>query len=67
MPKVLCLIGLVISILVFLLFTLDLVFGFSGLSAMAPFQSVSVVTDILAMLASGCLIYVSWMTFREQK
>ncbi len=67
MPKVLCLIGLVISILVFLLFTLDLVFGFSGLSAMAPFQSVSAVTDILAILAAAGLIYVSWTTYREQK
>jgi hypothetical protein len=67
MPKVLCLIGLVISILVFLLFTLDLVLGISGLSAMAPFQSVSMITDIMAMLASGALIYASWTTFREQK
>ncbi len=67
MPKALCLIGLVISILVFLLFTLDLVLGLSRMEASAPFSSASSVMDVLFILASGGLIYLSWATFREQR
>lgn len=68
MPKALCLIGLVISILVFLLFTLDLVLGFSpSMAASAPFRAASSVMDVVFMLASGGLIYLSWSTFREQR
>lgn len=67
MPKALCLIGLVISILVFLLFTLDLVLGLASMPGSAPFQAASPAMDFVFMLASGGLIYLSWMTFREQR
>jgi hypothetical protein len=67
MPKALCLVGLVIASLVFLIFLLDLVLGMGGLINMAPFRMASVTMDIIFMLASGGLAYLSWATFREQK
>lgn len=67
MPKALCLIGLVIASLVFLIFLMDLVLGLSGLKNMAPFHAASTLMDIIFMLASGGVTYVAWMTFREQK
>ena len=67
MPKALCLIGLVIASLVFLIFLLDLVLGLAGLTNMAPFRTASVLMDIIFMIASGGLAYVSWTTYREQR
>jgi hypothetical protein len=67
MPKALCLIGLVIASLVFLIFLLDLVLGLAGLVNMAPFRYASVLTDIIFMMASGGLAYVAWTTYREQR
>ncbi len=67
MPKALCLIGLVIASLVFLIFLLDLVLGLSGLVAMAPFRYASITMDIIFMVSSGGLAYMAWTTFREQK
>lgn len=67
MPKALCLIGLVISSLVFLIFLLDLVLGLAGLMNMAPFRNASILMDIIFMMASGGLAYVSWTTYREQR
>ncbi len=67
MPKTLCLIGLVIASLVFLIFLLDLILGLAGLTNMAPFRTASVLMDIIFMIASGGLAYVSWTTYREQR
>lgn len=67
MPKALCLTGMVIAILVFLIFLIDLVFGMSGMLTMAPFRMASVTMDIIFLLSSGALAYMSWTTFREQK
>lgn len=67
MPKALCLIGLVLAILVFLIFFLDLALGMGGMSGAAPFRAVSIVTDIIFMIGSAGLAYVAWTTFREQK
>lgn len=67
MTKVLCLIGLVVSILVFLLFFLDLLFGLLGMLSLAPFQKVSIVMDILFILCSLGLAYLALSSFREQK
>ncbi len=67
MPKALCLIGLVIASLVFLIFLLDLVLGLSGLTNMAPLRTASALMDVIFMIASGGLAYVSWTTFREQR
>lgn len=66
MPKVLCLIGLVFSILVALIFLADVVLGMSG-SASAPLRMTSMVMDILFIVASLGLAYAAWSTYREQK
>ena len=67
MPKALCLIGLVIASLVFLIFLLDLVLGLAGLVTMAPFRYASMLMDVIFMLSAGGLAYVSWTTYREQR
>lgn len=66
MPKVLCLIGLVFSALVALIFLVDIVLGLMG-SASAPLRMVSLLMDILFILAASGLAYVSWTTYREQR
>jgi hypothetical protein len=66
MPKALCLIGLVFSALVFLIFLLDLVFGLIG-SDLAPLMSASLLMDVLFMLAAGGLGYIAWSTYKEQR
>jgi hypothetical protein len=67
MPKALCLTGLVIAILVFLIFFLDLLFGMFGLLNIAPFKMSSVRMDIIFILCSIGLGYLSWSSFRELK
>lgn len=67
MPKVLCLIGMAVSILVFLIFLLDLIFGMSGMMDWAPFRLTSPVMDILFLISSLGLAIMGWLTFREQK
>jgi hypothetical protein len=67
MPKVLCLIGLVVSILVLLLFILDLVLGLAGRAALAPFQSAAPIMDILFIISTSGVAYLAWKTYREQR
>lgn len=67
MPKALCLIGLVIASLVFLIFLLDLVLGLAGLTNMAPFRLASWLMDVIFMLAAGGIAYVAWLAYREQR
>lgn len=67
MPKALCLIGMVLSILVFLLFLVDLIMGLIGSELSAPFKMASMSMDILFIVASGALAVMSFLTFREQK
>jgi len=67
MPKALCLIGMVLSILVFLLFLGDLILGLIGSELSAPFKMASMSMDILFIVSSGALAVMSFLTFREQK
>ena len=67
MPKILCLIGLVVAILVFLIFFLDMLFGLIGMDSLAPFKLVSIVMDILFILCAAGLGYIAWNSFKEQK
>lgn len=67
MPKALCLIGMVMAILVFLIFLFDIVFGMSGMLSYAPFRKASLTMDIVFLVASGLLAYLAYSTFREQK
>lgn len=59
MPKALCLIGLVVAALVFILFLLDLILGVLGKASMPM--------DIMFLVGSLGLAYLSWEAFREQK
>lgn len=59
MPKVLCLAGMVIAILILVLFLLDLAVKF-------PFNRINTVMDITFVLCAVALGYVSWSTLREQ-
>ena len=63
MPKVLCMAGAAISVLVFVLFLLDLV----GPEVVAPFKGANRVMDIVYIVSSGIVGYLSWSTLREQK
>ncbi len=66
MPKALCLIGLVFSVLVLLIFVADLVLGLLG-NALAPLMGVNWIMDILFILASMGLALAAWTTFKEQR
>lgn len=59
MPKVLCMAGLVIAILILVLFLLDL-------AVKIPFQRTSLIMDIVFVLCAAGLGYLSWSTLREQ-
>ena len=63
MPKALCMAGMVISILILILFVLDL----SLPANIAPFKRANMVMDVGFILCAGGLGYLSWATFREQK
>lgn len=67
MPKALCLISLVASILIVVLFFADAAMGMLGMGAVAPLGSANLVMDIVFVLLGGSLIYMSWSTYREQR
>ena len=63
MPRLLCLGGLVVAGLVFLLFLLDFVMSMAGMGAI--FRYPSLLMDITFMLCSAILGYLSWMSLKE--
>lgn len=65
MPRMLCLGGLVVAGLVFLLFLVDLIKTAAGMGAL--FRYPSYLMDIVFLLSSGTLGYLSWSAFRELK
>ncbi len=67
MPKILCLTGLVVSGLIALIFFMDLAFGLMGMLTLAPFKLTSVLLDIVLLVSSVVLGYLSWTSFRELK
>ena len=60
MPKALCIFGLIVSVLVLLVFGIDVAIGF-------PFQKASMAMDITFLVAAAMLGYMSWSAMREQK
>ena len=60
MPKVFCIAGAVVAILLLLVFGADLGVKF-------PFDRQSWLIDVAMVLGSGMLGYVSWATFRTLK
>jgi arginine exporter protein ArgO len=67
MPKALCLISLVASILVVVLFLADMVLGLLGMQDLAPLSSAKPWMDVVFIVAGGVLIFMSWTTYREQR
>jgi hypothetical protein len=59
MPKALCITGLAVSTILFLIFLCDLAFA-------APFKRADSVMDIAFVLCSAGLGFLSWMTWKEQ-
>ena len=60
MPKVFCIAGAVVAILLFLVFGADL-------GVKIPFDRQSWLIDVAMVVGSGMLGYVSWATFRTLK
>ena len=67
MPKALCLISLVASILIVVLFLADAALGFLGMPEMAPLRGANLTMDIVFVVLGGAMIYMSWSTYREQR
>jgi len=67
MPKALCLISLVASILIVVLFLADAGLGMMGMVDMAPLRSANLTMDIVFVVMAGIMIYLSWSTYREQR
>jgi hypothetical protein len=61
MPKALCLTGLAIAAVLFLIFLADLI-----PSPIAPFRGASRLMDIAFVLCSVALAWLSWTTWKEQ-
>lgn len=60
MPKALSITGIVVSVLILLVFGVDLAIG-------VPFQQVSQLMDIGFVVCALILAYASWATWREQR
>jgi len=67
MPKALCLISLVASILIVVLFLTDAAMGLLGMSDIAPLRSANLMMDIAFIILGSAMIYMSWSTYREQR
>jgi hypothetical protein len=65
MPKALCITGLAISAILFLIFLWDLL-AFKVAPAIAPFKGASLMMDIAFIVCSAGLGYLSWVTWKEQ-
>jgi len=59
MPKALCFFGTAVSVLLIVVFGVDLVLGF-------PFSGASMMMDISLVVCGAILGYLSWATLREQ-
>jgi len=58
-PKVLCIIGMVVAALLLLVFGVDAAVGF-------PFNQANLLMDISLIVCSLVLGYISWTTMRQQ-
>lgn len=65
MPKALCLISLVASILIVVLFLADAIFGLAGMESVAPLGYASLLMDLAFTFFGLLLVYLSFSTYRE--
>ncbi len=66
MAKVLCIIGIVVSVLLLILFLTDLILALTPAWQWGPFGGKSIMTDILFVLCAAGLGAISFFTLREQ-
>lgn len=66
MPKALCITGMVIAILIFIIFLTDFLLALIGAWSWAPFKGASWMMDIVFVICAGGIGYLSWKTFKEQ-
>jgi len=59
MAKALTILGMVVAVLIFCLFAVDL-------AILIPFQRASIPMDVLSILCAAILGYLSWTTYKEQ-
>jgi hypothetical protein len=64
MPKVLCISGLSVAAVMFVLFSWDLISFVAP--AWAPFKGASKLMDMAFVISAVGLAYISWMTWKEQ-
>lgn len=67
MPKALCLISLVASILIVVAFLADAALGMMGNNGIAPFGAANLMMDIVFIIVGAIMIYLSFSTYREQR
>lgn len=67
MPKALCLLSLVASILLLVLFGSEMVLGFAGMSDTAILGATSMLMNIAFVVFACILAYLSYTTYREQR
>jgi len=67
MPKALCLLSLVASILLLVLFAADMVMMFAGMEDSAPLGAASMMMDVAFLVFAGLLAFLSFTTYREQR
>ena len=67
MPKALCLISLVASILIVVLFLADAAMGMFGMEDIAPLRAANMTMDFAFLILGSVMIYMSWTTYREQR
>ena len=60
MSKVLCYSGIATAVILMILFSLDLALG-------VPFKKADVLMDIIFLVSSVGLGFISWLTLRELK
>lgn len=66
MPKALCLISLVASILIVVLFLADAALGLAAVD-IAPLGYAKPMMNIVFIILGSAMIYLSWTTYREQR
>jgi len=67
MEKWLCWAGVGVGALMLLLFALDFILKIAGVETYLPFGGLDYVVDVICVLASGMLLYLSLDALREVK
>ncbi len=66
MGKSMCISGIVVAALVFVVFLSDLIASLTGFQSLAPFRGASLLIDIVFVACAVVLALLSWSTLKEQ-